>query len=61
MRNRWDLDVEVTCPTCDGDGCMEYEKAVVDWERGGYLVGQVEPCHECNGNGVILVEREEDD
>jgi len=41
------------CPECGGEGKVEYERAVVDWTRGGYLEGYMDDCEECNGTGEI--------
>jgi len=51
----------IECPQCGGSGRYEYEKAVVDWEHGGYLTGYFAECDECQGSGEIEIEVEEED
>lgn len=55
----WEKEVE--CPECGGFGECEYEYGMPDpmaW-RGGELQDCTEECHECQGRGVVIVEREE--
>jgi|TARA_A100001015_G_scaffold146736_1_gene162634 DnaJ-class molecular chaperone len=49
----------VLCPECGGHGECEYERPVVDWERGGYLEEYMDTCEHCSGDGYV--EKEEDD
>ena len=43
----------VLCPECGGQGECEYERAVVDWNHGGYLEGYQAECQECEGEGYV--------
>tara|TARA_S200002703_G_scaffold153961_1_gene156128 strand:+ start:1367 stop:1534 length:168 start_codon:yes stop_codon:yes gene_type:complete len=43
----------MVCTECGGEGELEYERAVVDWIRGGYLEGYMNDCEKCNGTGEI--------
>ena len=43
----------VLCPECGGEGECEYERAVVDWNDGGYLEGYTDTCDTCEGEGYI--------
>lgn len=47
---------EKLCEICDGDGEVEYEIAVVDYEHGGYLKSAVQECHICRGYGYVEAE-----
>lgn len=40
-----------TCQECGGKGSVECERAVVDWDNGGYLEGYMATCPECDGEG----------
>ena len=47
MSNLVPVDNDVThipCPQCGGEGRVEYERPVVDYERGGYLEGYYDEC-----------------
>ena len=49
MSNLVPVDNDVThipCPQCGGEGRVEYERPVVDYERGGYLAGCYDECDE---------------
>ena len=37
----------VVCPECGGEGRCEYERAVVDYMRGGDLEGYIDECEKC--------------
>lgn len=39
------------CEECGGEGRLEYERPVVDWNNGGYLEGYMDDCHICDGTG----------
>jgi DnaJ-class molecular chaperone len=43
----------IKCPECGGEGLCEYERAVVDWNDGGYLEGYTDTCDTCEGEGYI--------
>lgn len=43
----------VLCPECGGEGELEYERAVVDWNNGGYLEGYMDTCDCCDGEGYV--------
>ena len=56
MSNLVPVDNDVThipCPQCGGEGRVEYERPVVDYERGGYLEGYYDECDECGGFGEV--------
>jgi|TARA_R100000995_G_scaffold82929_2_gene57704 DnaJ-class molecular chaperone len=42
-----------SCEECGGDGQVEYERPVVDFNRGGYLEGYMDNCEQCNGSGEV--------
>lgn len=44
---------EVTCDDCGGNGSVEFDKPVVDWENGGYIDGYAGTCPTCDGNGFL--------
>jgi len=46
------------CPECAGDGRVEYERAVVDYQNGGYLEGYLDDCETCEGCGEIEIDYE---
>lgn len=48
--------IQHECPECFGEGRLEYEKAVVDWEHGGYLTGYMDDCFRCEGSGEVKVD-----
>jgi len=41
------------CEECGGEGRLEYERPVVDWDHGGYLEGYMDDCETCNGLGEL--------
>ena len=43
----------ILCPECGGGGELEYERAVVDWNHGGYLEGYMDTCDHCDGEGYV--------
>jgi Ribonuclease G/E len=43
----------ILCPECGGEGELEYERAVVDWNHGGYLEGYMDTCNHCDGEGYV--------
>ena len=49
---------EKLCEICNGDGELEYEIAVVDYEHGGYLKSAVQECHICRGYGYVESDEE---
>ena len=53
--------MEIECPECGGTGRCEYERHVVDYERGGYIDGYFDDCDECGGTGEIKVDIEQDE
>mgnify|MGYP007073331746 CR=1 FL=1 len=50
----------VTCKECCGDGEVEYDHYVVDWDRGGYIDGRIETCEVCGGDGYVEADIEEE-
>ena len=50
----------IQSPECGGEGRCEYERAIVDYERGGYLVGYYDDCEECRGSGEVELDIERD-
>ena len=48
------------CPECFGEGQIETETAVADYQSGGYLRGVIVECHVCYGSGEIEDEAYED-
>lgn len=44
------------CPECGGEGRIEYERAVVDWDNGGYLEGYLDDCFRCDGSGEVQID-----
>jgi len=51
---------EIECPECEGEGELEYEVAVVDYDHGGYLAGKFMDCERCGGNGYLVVDEEDE-
>ena len=51
----------VECDECGGEGRCEYERAVIDWEHGGYLEGYMDTCEKCDGSGEVEIEEEEEE
>ena len=49
----------IDCKKCGGDGFELQEKAVIDYENGGYLKEIKVLCEHCGGMGEILTEEEE--
>ena len=41
------------CPECCGEGQIETETAVADYQCGGYLRGVIVECHVCDGSGEV--------
>lgn len=41
------------CPECLGEGEIETETAVADYQCGGYLRGVIVECHVCDGSGEV--------
>lgn len=41
------------CDECGGEGEVEYERAVVDWNNGGWLEGYTDLCNVCEGEGYV--------
>jgi len=50
----------IPCPECGGEGHCEYERAIVDYNRGGYLEAYYADCEECRGSGEIELDPERD-
>ena len=50
----------VVCPECGGEGRCEYERAVVDYMRGGDLEGYINECEKCEGSGEVELDPERD-
>tara|TARA_Y100000289_G_scaffold51503_1_gene52648 strand:+ start:297 stop:455 length:159 start_codon:yes stop_codon:yes gene_type:complete len=48
----------IECKKCGGDGFQLQEKAVIDYENGGYLKEIKVDCEHCSGMGEVLVEDE---
>ena len=48
--------IDYECPECGGEGRLEYERAVVDWEHGGYLEGYMDECFRCDGYGEVKID-----
>jgi len=48
----------IECKLCGGDGFQLQEKAVIDYENGGYLKEIKVECAHCDGLGEILTEEE---
>jgi len=48
----------IECKLCGGDGYQLEEKAVIDYENGGYLKEIKVECTHCDGMGEVLVEDE---
>ena len=46
------------CPECAGDSRVEYERAVIDYQNGGYLQGYMDDCETCEGCGEIEIDYE---
>jgi RecJ-like exonuclease len=42
-----------TCPVCEGEGQLEYEVPVVDYNHGGYLDTEWGDCERCGGTGEV--------
>ena len=42
-----------TCPVCEGEGQLEYEVPVVDYNHGGYLDTEWGDCDHCGGTGEV--------
>ena len=41
------------CPECQGDGEVETEVAIADYQCGGYLRGVTIECYVCGGSGEV--------
>ena len=39
---------------------VEYERSIVDHERGGYLEGYYDDCEECGGFGEVEIDPDRD-
>jgi len=50
-----------TCPECNGECEVEFERAVVDWNHGGYIDGYMDTCPTCEGDGFVADEKDEED
>ena len=48
----------IECKECGGDGFQLQERAVIDYENGGYLKEIKVDCEHCSGMGEVLVEDE---
>lgn len=48
--------IDFECPECGGEGRLEYERGVVDWEHGGYLEGYMDDCFKCDGSGEVKID-----
>jgi DnaJ-class molecular chaperone len=44
------------CPECLGEGEIETETAVADYQCGGYLRGVTVECHVCDGSGEVKID-----
>ena len=55
------MDKQIECPECNGVGEREYYVGVIDWKHGGELVGEMDTCEMCDGNGEITIDEGEDD
>jgi len=49
------------CEECGGEGELEYERAVVDRDNGGWLEGYTDVCNFCEGEGYVEAETGEED
>jgi len=49
----------VSCPDCEGWGCREYDRPVVDYINGGFIDVAWDTCETCDGSGDI--EQDEDE
>jgi DnaJ-class molecular chaperone len=49
-----------TCPECSGEGEVEFERAVVDWNHGGYIDGYMDTCPTCEGDGFVAIEEDDE-
>ena len=50
-----------TCPECNGEGEVEFERYVVNWNDGGHIEGYDDCCPTCDGDGFVTDEKDEDD
>ena len=50
----------VKCQECDGHGAVEFERYIVDWNNGGHIEGYEDTCPECDGDGFIREETEDE-
>lgn len=41
------------CSTCHGNGEVTAEKAVVDYENGGFLTDSIATCEDCDSYGWV--------
>ena len=41
------------CPECQGEGEIETEVAIADYQCGGYLRGVTIECYVCGGSGEV--------
>ena len=51
----------IECKECGGDGFQLQERAVIDYENGGYLKEIKVDCEHCSGMGEILTEENENE
>ena len=51
----------IECKKCGGDGFQLQERAVIDYENGGYLKEIKVDCEHCSGMGEILTEENENE
>lgn len=49
------------CDECGGEGEAEYERAVVDWNNGGWLEAYTDVCDVCEGEGYVEADIEEEE
>lgn len=48
------------CEECDGEGELEYDHYVVDYEHGGYIDGRMDVCDVCEGEGYVKADIDEE-